>query len=377
MKTVRVNVRTTVNNAQIRREKRNGRDVIVVPSATLPDNVVMNRILYPADVIESGYKSLERTPAPLGHPTLNGVYINANDPEAINSSWVGAWNENVRRENGRVFLDKVVDVQRAESTDEGKQLLDAINKGDPIHTSTGLYLDTEEATHADYDLIARAMVGDHDCFLLGEQGAATPEQGVGVFVNSQGDKVPVVNSVVPAQDAIDIATEILMDSAEREDRKAKWASMRDILAGAIKDIFNPNKEADGLNVNQSEESEMDAKEIQAMLDAQAEKLMAANTEAVKAAVEPIQKELDQIKANREAEQNAKRDELTAKVVKANLLDEETCKTLDVNALEKLAEKAKPGSAAPINGYFAGNADEDEAYWSKQDLNANIDAGGAQ
>src|SRR5690554_2091555 len=121
MTQIRANIKTRVSNTAIRREKRNGRDVIIVPSATLPDNIIMNRIKYPADVIEAGYKTLERTPAPLGHPAIDGVYINANDPEAINGFWVGAWNENVRRENGRVLLDKVIDVARAESTDRSEE----------------------------------------------------------------------------------------------------------------------------------------------------------------------------------------------------------------------------------------------------------------
>ena len=43
---VRVNIRCLANTAAIRREKRNGRDVIVVPSATMPDDVIMNGIRY-------------------------------------------------------------------------------------------------------------------------------------------------------------------------------------------------------------------------------------------------------------------------------------------------------------------------------------------
>ena len=72
MTQIRANIRTAVNSAKIRREKRNGRDVIIVPSATLPDNIIMNRIMYPADVIEAGYKTLERTPAPLARTGSTG-----------------------------------------------------------------------------------------------------------------------------------------------------------------------------------------------------------------------------------------------------------------------------------------------------------------
>ena len=84
MKQVRVNVRALANIAAVRHEKRNGRDVVIVPSATMPDDVVMNDILYPAAEIARSYRSLERTPAPLGHPTINGMFVSARDPEGIN-----------------------------------------------------------------------------------------------------------------------------------------------------------------------------------------------------------------------------------------------------------------------------------------------------
>lgn len=138
MKTVRVNIRSLANAGAIRREKRNGRDVVIVPSATLPDDIVMNDIMYPADEIAKSFASLERTPAPLGHPMINGAFVSARDPEGINLGWIGAWNENVRRENGRVFLDKVIDVETASRSDGGKRVLEAIDNGGPIHTSTGL-----------------------------------------------------------------------------------------------------------------------------------------------------------------------------------------------------------------------------------------------
>jgi len=136
MKRVQVNIQSVANVKAARREKRNGRDVVIVPSATLPDNIVMNGIRYPADEIEKSYVSLNRTPAPLGHPMINGNFISARDPEGINIGYIGAWNENVRRENGRVFLDKVIDVDVANRSAGGKAVLAAIDAGEAIHTST-------------------------------------------------------------------------------------------------------------------------------------------------------------------------------------------------------------------------------------------------
>jgi len=196
-KPARVNITTLVNKNAIRKEKRNNRDVIIVPSATLPDNVIMNEIKYPADEIEKSFHSLNRTPAPLGHPMVNGEYVSALDPEGLNVGWVGAWNENVRRENGRVFLDKVIDVARANESEGGKRVLNAIEKGEPIHTSTGLLCHLEPVKKSDYKYIAHDIEFDHDAILLDVSGAATPEDGVGIFVNSEGEReeIQVVNSI--------------------------------------------------------------------------------------------------------------------------------------------------------------------------------------
>src|SRR5690606_37181070 len=149
MKSVRVNVTRLLNTKAAKKEKRNGRDVIIVPSATMPDNIVMNRIRYPADEIEKSYLSLNRTPAPLNHPFVNGKFVSARDPEGINLGWIGAWNENVRRENGKVYLDKIIDVEIANRSEGGKRVLEAIEKGKPIHTSTGLLANLEPVEEDD------------------------------------------------------------------------------------------------------------------------------------------------------------------------------------------------------------------------------------
>src|SRR6478752_9396908 len=95
---VRVNVRTLANVNAVRKEKRNGRDLVIVPSATLPDNIIMNGIKYPAEEIAKSYQTLNRSPAPLGHPLVNGKFVSARDPEGLNIGYIGAWNENVRQD---------------------------------------------------------------------------------------------------------------------------------------------------------------------------------------------------------------------------------------------------------------------------------------
>lgn len=217
----RVNVRVAVNAASIRREQHNGREHIVVPSFTLPDEVVMNGGLYPHDEIEKSYATLEGSLAPLGHPQVNGEYVSAQQPDAINSYHVGAWNRNVKRVGNRISVEKIIDVEFAKNTEGGRKLLDAINKGEPIHTSTGIFLEREMTPNADgHEWIARNMNFDHDAILIGEIGAATPEDGVGMMVN----KTFVINSAIPT------VNEDVLEDSYREKLELLSAAVRERFA---------------------------------------------------------------------------------------------------------------------------------------------------
>ncbi len=195
MTKIRVNIRSVVNHASVREELDvNGRMCIVVPSKTLPDDVVMNDIKYPAAEIAKSFNTLEGTPAPMGHPIVRGQYVGVGHSEAY-PFISGAINRNVKREDGVVHLEKWIDKEYA--TRNHPSLIEAINKKQPIHTSTGLILERIPVANNDgYKYEAHNMLFDHDAILLNEVGAATPEQGVGVFVNSAGDQYEVVNSVL-------------------------------------------------------------------------------------------------------------------------------------------------------------------------------------
>ena len=195
MTKIRVNIRSVVNHASVCEALDvNGRMCIVVPSKTLPDDVVMNDIKYPAAEIAKSFNTLEGTPAPMGHPIVRGQYVGVGHSEAY-PFISGAINRNVKRVDGVVHLEKWIDKEYA--TRNHPALIEAINKKQPIHTSTGLTLERiEVANGADYKYEAHNMLFDHDAILLNEVGAATPDQGVGVFVNSAGDQYEVVNSVL-------------------------------------------------------------------------------------------------------------------------------------------------------------------------------------
>lgn len=232
---MQVNITTKVNSQSIRRETHNGRDHLVLPSYTLPANVVMNGGLYTEDEINAHYQGLEGTLAPLGHPQVNGQFVSAFSPEGLNVGYVGAWNRNVKKSGNRIYVEKWVDVARAEESEGGRELLErvaAIERGDevpPIHTSVAAFLDQLEpneqqrATGADW--VAKIYSMDHDAILLHEVGAATPEQGVGLMVNADLAQPLKANSGA-------LVGESYREREQRLDRaaKAKFAAGADEYA---------------------------------------------------------------------------------------------------------------------------------------------------
>lgn len=351
---VRVNIRTLANSAAIRREKRNGRDVIIVPSATLPDDVVMNDILYPAAEITKSFKTLERTPAPLGHPAINGKFLSARDPEGINGHYIGAWNENVRQEKGRVLLDKVIDIEFANQSAGGKRVLAAIEASDPIHTSTGL-LAIMDAANGDvpYKFTARDIEFDHDAILLDEDGAATPDQGVGMMVNSAGKEIDVINSTLTedAERGVDWALDHLAQALDRRER-ASWLER---VKTALIEALQGSERVQPSTNKQKDEDEMDkvqfdalSQKVDALSDSvKPDALATAIGNAVATALKPVTDQLTALQNDTKAKDEAELANLREKIVKANLLDEATAGELTLNAARALAPKADPGKAAPI------------------------------
>lgn len=191
---MQVNITTQVNASQIRREQVNGRDTWIVPSYTLPANVVMNGGLYTAAEIDAHYQELEGTVAPLGHPVADGKFVSAFSPEGLAGFYVGATNQNVKKVGNRVYTEKFIDVETARKHEGGQRLLErleALEKGEdvpPIHTSVAAFLEqlepNEEQQAQGAQWVAKIHRMDHDAILLDEVGAATPEQGVGMMVNA-------------------------------------------------------------------------------------------------------------------------------------------------------------------------------------------------
>lgn len=397
-----VHVINRIQNAAIRRE-RNGRGdlVYIVPSYTLPDGVVMNGGLYPAEEIAASYKSLEGTKAPMGHPyDENGDYISADDSTAIDYFYVGAVNKNVRQvphpEYGnRVYVEKHINHAVAMTTERGRRLIEAIDAGEPIHTSTGVLLEPipqeGEINGKPYEWIATNMVWDHDAILLDEDGAAGPEDGVGMMVNkrllrevkrdglSMTVNTAATNIEQPAPQSLTINIDQQDDEAgimtklqsalkqffnrgrtpqtNREDDV-----MRDMIINALKaaEIETEGKTDDQLMAAYNEHVKGEAAE---QPDTQGEQGQPSGELEVNADVEKLvaEKVDAAMKANKAEAEKSERDALAEKL-KANGVEDisrEEQDKLSVNSLQKLVDRTAPkrNSYGVQGGQIDTNSDE--------------------
>lgn len=192
--TKRVHILSAVNAANI---SKAGSVYTIRDVCGATDGIVMNRRLYPADQLAAGAASLEGKPAPAGHPkNAAGQHISALNGEALASAWMGSYVRNVRHTAGRTLADVLVNEGQAKAHPDGAKLIERLDaaiagtNSEPVHVSTGLMLDeikaNGESQGKPYDTIATNLRYDHLAILLNEQGAGTPEQGVGMFLNSAG-----------------------------------------------------------------------------------------------------------------------------------------------------------------------------------------------
>lgn len=188
-----------INASNISTTAINGQEHYVIRGAVpIVDDIVMNGGLYPGEEINNSYQTMERKLMPIGHPMVNGKYVSANDPQAVNDYYAGAWAQNVSKASDKVVMDVYVNKAVADTKPDGKRLIQRLddmitgNNADPIHVSTGLLLNKEqkagESKGKKHSWVAHNMQFDHIAILLDEPGAGTPEEGVGMFVNADGQE---------------------------------------------------------------------------------------------------------------------------------------------------------------------------------------------
>ncbi|HBC2536338.1 TPA: DUF2213 domain-containing protein [Enterobacter cloacae] len=383
MKRNRVNVLTVVNSASnITTETIDGKPHIVVRGITpVVDDIVMNRKLYPAAEIEKAYNTLERNPMPLGHPKVDGKHVSARDVRAVNEYHVGAWLQNVSHKDGKVTGDMYVNRQYAESSDKGKRLINRLDEmlagtnSDPIHISTGLLYSgiaaNGESKGKKYNEIATNMMFDHVAVLLDEPGAGTPEEGVGIFVNAEGDEleIEVVNLAdADVPDPQDASFKTFFNqlkaffSANSDSTQKETDPMKELIVNALKakgksvdgktdaelmDAYNQMlaENADSKEETPEEKAAREKKEA----DDKKAKEQTTNSEEMPAWAKVLTEQVtalnSQINANSDKEKAEKR---AAVKLAMNMSDEEVA-DLDGKALDAMYAKCQ--TSFGLNGAF--------------------------
>lgn len=355
---IRANIRCEVNSAKVRREIINGRDTIIVPSFTLPDDIVMNGIRYPAAEIAKSYATLENSPAPLGHPEIDGVFVSARSPLGLNLGYFGAWNANVEQRDGRVYLEKMIDVERASESAMGQRVLEAINKGEPIHTSTGLLLNLRKLDDAEAEYEGYNMEFDHDAILLDQSGAATPEQGVGMMVNKakgpDGQKITVVNSSLDyIDDIIDYYGMELLSAMERKETASRWGRVKETIMEALS--LGRNLESKPEEIEMADANKEGLEDIVARVEK-----MEAGLNSLLETVNNISNTLadaTQAVEALNADRKAKHEALVNKAVEAELLSEEDARATPAVVLDKLLGNSEVKPAPGVHAGFTNPGDK--------------------
>lgn len=308
MSRICVNVLSVINSASnITTETINGAEHIVVKNVVpVRDGIVLNGGLYPAEENTKGYKSLEDKPMPYGHPKVDGRHVSASNVRAVNEYHIGAYTRNVRKENGQVLTDAVINRRFAEGSEKGRKVLQRLDdmaagkSVEPIGISTGLLLNRIEAKGESngkrYTWIATNQVYDHVAILLDETPAGTPEEGIGMFVNAEGDEVQVetVNlsdcDTPDPKDTQDPAFKQMLNnfmaffSANNKPVKEEANPMKEIITNALK---AKGKEVEGKTEAELMDAynQMVAEDAKAKADAE-EKAKKEKEEADKAAKQP-------------------------------------------------------------------------------------------
>lgn len=351
-----VNISTLVANSEIRTEVVEGISFTVLPSRTLPPNIVMNGILYDEKDVEASIGTLDMSPVTIGHPVVNGKFAPASDPISQAAYGIlGAHNRvKGKTDDGRWIVEKLVPVEQMQNTERGKKLAEAIKSKAPIHTSTGVYLTKIDeigvnAMGQDYQFRAKIDRFDHDAILLNEVGAATPEQGVGIFVNADGEQEETEVMYVNAYDDKELEGQFEI--------KVKGSILERFLE-FMKTVVKsePSDESQAVNSNR-EGNEVDETKVSEMIANALAAKEAEKAQAIKDAVE--QGIAAALAANAQTQAEAEKAQLVEQVVNAKLLPEEAAKECGISALKAMLEGNSQGQ--PAMGLRRGvpsNQDED-------------------
>lgn len=182
----------TNERAKVRRAMLHGREHLVAPLVMMVPGVLAGSkgpLLYPPEEVGRDPLAWNHVPLTCGHPVENGMSASGRDPETLEKYGIGLVLRS-RTEDGKLKGEGWFDVAKTRQLAPG--VLNALERGQRIELSTGLYTDNEPAKAGavwngrPYVAIARNYRPDHLAVLESQEGACSLRDGCGVLVNSLG-----------------------------------------------------------------------------------------------------------------------------------------------------------------------------------------------
>ena len=155
-------------------------------------DAVMNGILYPLSAVSELCDKLSGPNvyinAPLRHPEIDGNFVSASHPLAIQINGIGAFAYNFRMAGDRLISDLAINEEVASRLEAGAEVVRRIKEGLDCDMSTGLWLSAvaDDGIAMDgepYSYVAADLELDHVAMLPDQVGAASSVEGVGLYAN--------------------------------------------------------------------------------------------------------------------------------------------------------------------------------------------------
>lgn len=175
----------------IREETLDGKKHLVVPVVMMVEGVhngSKGPIFHMGSELARWTEAWNGIPVTVSHPVKEGNNVSANAPDVLDSASVGRI-FNTTYDNG-LKAEAWIDFDKISA--KSIEALEAIQNGEPLDVSVGVFNDTEEAEEGaqwngeSYDTIAYNYRPDHLALLPGEEGACSWKDGCGIRTNKKG-----------------------------------------------------------------------------------------------------------------------------------------------------------------------------------------------
>jgi hypothetical protein len=162
-----------------------GREHMVVPMVMLVEGVHNGNVgplLYRNEDLAKTPEAWNHKPIVVYHPVINGVGVSACDPDILKNRKVGTI-FNAKMEKTKLHAEAWLDPERLKMVDE--RILPALEKGQMLEVSTGLFTDNEMGDGVwngeEYKATAKNYRPDHLAILPDIKGACSIADGAGLL----------------------------------------------------------------------------------------------------------------------------------------------------------------------------------------------------